>query len=173
MYLQYGELRPTNGWDLFTSLGHPSKFQRVSRLGFVTAATSFTGGQPNFARCLAVSWAGTLSIHFRGFCPLTEFCQVQTSLCVHVLHSRQLILAALLRGTRQVGVSQTLQRELRNWRRLGGYHVGHRPTFLFVYITLNPSTATCIGGGISRPTLATTPLAIAAVKVVCQGYVLA
>jgi len=37
------------------SLGHPSKFQRVSRLGSVTAATSLTGGQPNFARRLAVS----------------------------------------------------------------------------------------------------------------------
>jgi len=23
---QYGELQPTNGWDRFTSLGHPSKF---------------------------------------------------------------------------------------------------------------------------------------------------
>ena len=23
MFPQYGELRPTNGWDLFTSLGHP------------------------------------------------------------------------------------------------------------------------------------------------------
>jgi len=39
-----------------------SKFQRVSRLAFVTAATSLTGGQPNFARCLAVSWAVTLYI---------------------------------------------------------------------------------------------------------------
>jgi len=57
---QYGELRPTNGWDLLAGLGHPSKFQRVSRLGFVTAETSLNGGQPNFARCLAVSWAGTL-----------------------------------------------------------------------------------------------------------------
>jgi len=43
----------------------PSKFQRVSRLAFVTAATSLIGGQPNFARCLAVSWADTLYIHFR------------------------------------------------------------------------------------------------------------
>ena len=34
---------------------HPSKFQPVSRLGFVTVATSLTAGQPNFARCLAVS----------------------------------------------------------------------------------------------------------------------
>jgi len=34
---QYGELRSTSGWDRFTSLGHPCKFQRVSRLGSVTA----------------------------------------------------------------------------------------------------------------------------------------
>jgi len=50
-------------------LGHPSKFQRVSRLGFVTAATSLNGSQPNFARCLAVACAGTLYIHFRGLLP--------------------------------------------------------------------------------------------------------
>ena len=37
---QYGELRPTNGCDRFGSLGHPSKFQWVSRHGSVTAATS-------------------------------------------------------------------------------------------------------------------------------------
>ena len=55
----------TNGWD---RLADPNKFQRVSRLGFVTAPTSLNGGQPNFARCLAVFWAGTLQtyIHFRG-----------------------------------------------------------------------------------------------------------
>ena len=32
---QYGELRPTNGWDPSGSLRHPCKFQRVSRLGSV------------------------------------------------------------------------------------------------------------------------------------------
>jgi len=37
MFSQYGELRPTNGWDRFTSLGYPCKFQQVSRLGSVTA----------------------------------------------------------------------------------------------------------------------------------------
>jgi len=47
MTLQYGELRPTSGRDRFVSLGRPSKFQRVSRLGFVTAATSLNGSQPN------------------------------------------------------------------------------------------------------------------------------
>jgi len=49
MSLQYGELRSTNGWDRFTSLGHSCKFQRVSRLGSVTARHSSSGRQPNFA----------------------------------------------------------------------------------------------------------------------------
>ena len=34
---QYGELRPTNGWDRLTSLGYPCKLQLVLRLGSVTA----------------------------------------------------------------------------------------------------------------------------------------
>ena len=32
MSLQYGELRPTNGWDRLAGLGHTIIFQRVSRL---------------------------------------------------------------------------------------------------------------------------------------------
>jgi len=35
------------GWDRVVSLGHPSKFQRVSRLGSVTAQHSTSGRQPN------------------------------------------------------------------------------------------------------------------------------
>jgi len=75
---QYGELQPTNGWDRFRSLGIPANFN-----GFrVTAATSLTGGQPNFARCLAVP--SPVLVHyiyvFGGCCPLTEFCPVQSSL---------------------------------------------------------------------------------------------
>jgi len=37
MSSQYGELRPTNGWDRLTSLGHPCKFQLVWLLGNITA----------------------------------------------------------------------------------------------------------------------------------------
>jgi len=49
---------------------------------------------------------------FVGFCPLTEFCYVQNSLCLQALHSH--ILAALLHGTPAAGVGQTLQRGTRN-----------------------------------------------------------
>ena len=69
MSSQYSELQPTNGWDQFISLGHPSKFQQVSPLGVITAQTLVTGGQPNFAWCLAISCAGTLYIHFHGLMP--------------------------------------------------------------------------------------------------------
>jgi len=60
-----------SGWDRFTTLGHPCKFQGVSHVGFVTAATSLNGCQPNFARCLAVSWTGRLyrPIHFWELLP--------------------------------------------------------------------------------------------------------
>jgi len=47
--LQYGEFRRTSGWDRFVSLGHPCKFQRVLRLGSVTAQHSSIWRQPNFA----------------------------------------------------------------------------------------------------------------------------
>jgi len=49
MSSQYGELQHTSGWDLMSSLGHRSTFQRVSRLGSITARHSTGGRQPNFA----------------------------------------------------------------------------------------------------------------------------
>ena len=106
MSSQYGELRPTNSCDRLASFGHPSKFQRVSRLAFVSAPTSPNRGQPHFARCLAVSCAGSVYI-FLGARLITEFCQLQNSLCVKVLHCP--ILAVLLHGTRAMRVSQTLR----------------------------------------------------------------
>jgi len=120
---QYGERRPTNGWDRFTSLGHPSKFQRVSNIGFVTAAMSLTGGQPNFARCLAVSGLLYYVYIFGECCLLMEFCQVQNSRYVQVLRSH--VLEALLHGTPRLGSAKLCAvwqgMELRNFRR--GRHV--------------------------------------------------
>jgi len=48
---------------------------------------------------------------FRSSCPVAEFCHVHHSLCVQLLRSP--ILAALLHGTRAVGVSESLRR---GWR---------------------------------------------------------
>jgi len=92
--------------------GHPSIFQRVSRLAFVTAATSLTEGQPNFARCWPYPALAHYIYIFGGSCPLTKFCPVQYSLYVQVLRSP--ILAALLHGTQGADVSQTLRRGTRN-----------------------------------------------------------
>jgi len=76
---------------------------------------------------------------FGGSCPLTEFCQVQHSQCVQVMHSP--ILAALLQDTRAVCICQTLWHVTRKGIRelsllicatyilQGGHHVGHRPIF--------------------------------------------
>jgi len=138
MSLQYGELRPTNGWDRFGSSEHPSKFQRVSRLAFVTAATSLTGGQPNFARCLAVSWAGSLDIQFRRLLPPWQNfsrCKIHftSKSCVRLYWQRY---CTALRQR----ASADLWASYREWNygtfakdatyiRQGGHHVGHRPTF--------------------------------------------
>ena len=46
---QYRELRPTSGWDRYGSLRHPCKFQRVSRLGSVTARHLVVGVSQKFA----------------------------------------------------------------------------------------------------------------------------
>jgi len=125
-------------WDRFGSLGHPSKFQRVSRLAFLTAATSLTGGQPNFARCLVVSWAGTLYIHFRRLLPPDKilpgakftlrpslaFAYIGSVTARHSSSRRQPNFAAWYKewnyGTFAEGAT---------YIRLGGHHVGHRPTF--------------------------------------------
>jgi len=43
MSSQHGELRPSNSWHLLASLGHSSKFQRVSRLGALLHGTLVGG----------------------------------------------------------------------------------------------------------------------------------
>ena len=98
---------------------------------------SLTGGQPNFARCLAVFWAGTLYIHFRGLLlpdeilPGAKF-TLRLSLVFHIFsvtarHSssgRQPSFAAWYTewnyGTFAEGAT---------YIRLGSHHVWHLPTF--------------------------------------------
>ena len=68
----------------------------------------------------------------RGSCPQTEFCHLQNSLFLQVLHSP--ILTALLHGTRAVAISQTLWCGTRN----GITKLSQRvpPIFGWVAITL-------------------------------------
>ena len=68
MSSQYGELLSSNGWGRLASLGTLANFNGFHV--FVTALTLLNGGQPNFARCSVVSWAGTIYIYiFGGSCP--------------------------------------------------------------------------------------------------------
>jgi len=114
MSSQYGELWPTSGWDLLSSLGHPSKFQGVLRRGFVTAPTSLNGSQPNFARYLAISWTGALHIciciHFRGLLPHNRILPgakftLHPSLAFSYIGS---VCVCVLHGIRVMGVSETV-----------------------------------------------------------------
>ena len=69
--------------------GTPAKFQRVSRLAFVTAATSLSGGQLNFARCLTVSYALLYYIYiFGGSCPWRNFARCKITLRPSLVLSR-------------------------------------------------------------------------------------
>jgi len=111
----YGELRRTNGWDRFGSLGHLSIFQGVF-LFLASLLQRRHSTEVNQTLHDIRPSPGLLHynvyIHFRGLLPLTEFCQVQNSLCVQVLRSS--IFAALLHGTRAAGVSQNLRCGTRN-----------------------------------------------------------
>jgi len=86
-----------------------------------------------FKQTLHYVWPSPGLVHylyvFGGSCPITEFWQLQYSLCVQVLPS--FILAALLHSTRAVCIRQTLQSSAEGTTYIGqgGHHVGHRPTF--------------------------------------------
>jgi len=96
------------------SLGHPSKFQRVSRLASLLQRRR----SPASNQTLHDVWPSPALPDYRYIyifgvsCSLTEFCPVQNSLYVQVL--RSCIMAALLHGTPAAGVNQTLQRGTRN-----------------------------------------------------------
>jgi len=123
--VNFGPLTAEIRWRVWGTLAN---FNGFSRLGFGSAATSFTGGQPSFARCLAASWAGTLYIYiFRGFCLVAEFCHV---LCVQVLHSP--ILTALLHSIRPVAISQTLRHDTGN----GITELSQRAPPIFGWVTI-------------------------------------
>ena len=123
---------PVTAEILLASLGHPSKFQRVRVLASLLQRRRST----KVNQTLYDVWPSPALVYyiytFVGSCSLTEFCQLQNSLCVQVLHSP--ILAALLHGTRAAAVSQTLRRGKRNG--IGELSQTAPPIFDWAAITL-------------------------------------
>jgi len=132
MFLQYGELRPTNGWDQFTILGqgHLIKFQRLLLVGFVTAATSLNKGQPNFARCLDVFCAGTLYTFSGALAPWWNFstCKIHFTSKSCVLLYWQHYCTALLQRVSAILCGMVQGMELWNFRRRHHLYSAGRPS---------------------------------------------
>jgi len=134
---QYGKLRPSNSWDCFGCLVHPSNFNGFRILPSLLQRRH----SPEANQTLLNVWPSPVLVHY--ICIFGGFRLSQNSLYVQVLCSP--ILAALLHNTWAAGISQTLRRGTRNGimqlslltifnrgRHLyfeGGHHVGHRPTF--------------------------------------------
>jgi len=111
---QYGELRPTNGWDLFGwKFGPPQQISTVfaSCLRYCSDVTHRRPTKLCTIFGCPLGWYTRYT--FRGSCPI-ELCSVQNSLHVQVLRLPKPILIVLLRGTPAAGVSQTLRRRTRN-----------------------------------------------------------
>ena len=86
------------GWRVW---GTPANFN-----GFrVLASLLYQRRSTEVNQTLHDVWPSRGLLHYYGYCPITEFCQMQHSYCVQVL--------ALLHNTRAVWVSQTLRRVTR------------------------------------------------------------
>jgi len=113
MSSQYGELWSTNSWDPLASLGHPNNSTGFAFwLPYCTDVVQVRSTKLCRMFGSLFGWYTKYIYIFEGSCTLTEFCQLQKSLCIQVLCSP--ILAALLHGTRAAAVSQTLWRGTRN-----------------------------------------------------------
>ena len=102
---QHDELRPISGSLVWSTQQISTGFGSWLRYCCDVAQRKPTKLCTMFGRLLGLY---TIYTFLGGSCLVTEFCQVQNSLCVQVLRSP--ILAALLHDTRVVSGSQTLRR---------------------------------------------------------------
>jgi len=108
MSSQYGEHRPTNGWDRLTSLGHPANFN-----GFrVLASLLHRRRSTEVNQTLHDVWPSSALVHFRGLLPLNgilpgakftlrpslAFCYICSVTARHSSGGRQPNFAAFSRG---------------------------------------------------------------------------
>jgi len=88
MSLQYGELRPTSGWDGFVSWGTPANFNGFSRLRSVTARHSSSGRQPKCGveqRAPPIFGRATITLGIGPHSSCLLYVEVSQSLGLHVL----------------------------------------------------------------------------------------
>jgi len=107
--LNFGPLTAKNCWRIWGTPAISTGFSSWLRYCTDVAQRTSTKLCTMFGRLLR--WYSNVYI-FGGYCSLTEFCQLQNSLCVQIFRSP--IMAALLHGTGAVGVSQSLRRGTRN-----------------------------------------------------------
>jgi len=125
MSSQYGELRPTNRWDRLAGLEHPSKFQRVSRLGFVTACRRRS---TEVNQTLHDVWPSPGLVHYiflQGSCPQRNFsrCKIHfaSKSCIILYWQRYCKALEQWELAKLCGVVQGM--ELRNFRSSGATYI--------------------------------------------------
>jgi len=139
MVLQYGKFRPTNGWDRLASLGHPSKKFNQFR---VFASLVRRRRSPEANRTLSDLWPSPGLVHYTflgllspdWILPRAKFTLRQSLAfsCIGSVTARhfssrpQLNFAAWYKEWNYGTFA-----EVATYIRLGGHHVGHRPTYCF------------------------------------------
>jgi len=133
--VNFGPLVAQIDWRVW---GTPANFNR-----FRILATLLNGSQPNFARCLAVFWAGRLFIHFRRFLPHNGILPgakfTASSKSCTLLYWQHYCTA----------LEQWAWARLRRWAhgatciQQGNHHVGHWPTFWFFWFIMAALRSKC------------------------------
>jgi len=129
---QYGELRPTNCWDGFVSLGHPANLN-----GFRILPSLLQRRRSAEAKqTLHDVWPSPGLVHyiyiFEASCPLAELCPT-SNFCVLLYWQRycaalhQRAWPGFAAWYKEWNYGTFTEGAIYIW--LGGHHVGHRPTF--------------------------------------------
>ena len=145
MSSQYGELGPTTADICWRVCGTPANFKGFRVLASLLCPYRRRSTEAN--QTLHDVWPSPGLVHymyiFGGSCPVTEFCQVQNSLCVQVLHAFFYIGSVTARHSSS-GRQRNFAESYKKWNygtfadsatyiRLGGHHVGNRPTLLLLF----------------------------------------
>ena len=130
MFSQYGEHRPTNGWDRFTSLGHPARFNGFRVLASLLQRSRSPEANQTLHDVLPSHGLLHYVYTFGGSCPWRNFarCKVHFSskYCVLLYWQRYCTAVEQRPSAKLCGVVQGM--ELRNFRRGHQLYSAGRPS---------------------------------------------